>query len=66
MENSRLILPPKKVAALCRRVLTVPPESRISAQHHGRTIYFCNATCQEAYCADPERFYIAHSAPKKP
>jgi len=34
------------------------------AEYLGQTIYFCTEFCLEAFEADPERFYIAHSRKK--
>jgi len=34
------------------------------AEYRGQTIYFCTEFCLEAFLADPERFYMAHSLRK--
>jgi len=34
-------------------------------EFNGRLIYFCTEFCCEAFLADPERFYAAHSKNKK-
>jgi len=36
-----------------------------TAQYQGRTIHFCTEFCLEAFMADPDRFYAAHSRIKK-
>lgn len=54
-------LPP---AAVCRRPLTTAPENYPRATYQGRNIYFCTSFCLDAFNADPDRFYAAHSRPK--
>ena len=49
---------------VCHRAMTAPPESYYLAEYRGRTIYFCTEFCLEAFNADPERFYNAHSRRK--
>jgi YHS domain-containing protein/uncharacterized membrane protein YraQ (UPF0718 family) len=37
--------------------MTVDPEhSAATAEHGGRTVYFCNVGCRDRFIADPERF----------
>ena len=35
------------------------------ASYRGRTIYFCTATCLDAFLADPDIFYKAHRNSEK-
>lgn len=51
---------------VCHREMTTAPENYYAAEYEGRTIYFCTSFCLEAFNADPERFYLAHSRLKKP
>jgi len=46
---------------LCGRRMTVHPDYTIQANHQGGTIYFCTESCLNAFRADRERFYCAHS-----
>jgi hypothetical protein len=48
---------------VCKRVFRANPYYFPSAEYHGKIIYFCTETCLEAFLADPERFYYAHSQP---
>jgi len=50
-------------AAVCHRVMTADLEWYPHAEYQGRTIYFCTEFCLEAFLADPDRFYAAHSRP---
>ena len=54
----------EKPETVCHRVMTAPLESYYHAEYQGRTIYFCTEFCLEAFNADPERFYNAHSRRK--
>ena len=47
---------------LCGRVVTADPALCRQAQFQGRVVYFCTEFCQDAFYADPVRFYAAHSA----
>ncbi len=49
---------------VCGRTIHNDPRYYTSAEYQGRTIHFCTEFCLEAFRADPERFYIAHSRPK--
>jgi YHS domain-containing protein len=51
-------------ATVCHRIMTVDSDWYPHAEYKGRTIYFCTEFCLEAFLADPERFYIAHSRRK--
>jgi YHS domain-containing protein len=51
-------------ATICHRIMTVDSVWYPQAEYQGRTIYFCTEFCLEAFRADPERFYIAHSRRK--
>lgn len=57
MEN-RLTPPPGLV---CGRKMTAAPQVYFCAQRQGENLYFCTSFCLQAYQADPERFYQAHS-----
>jgi YHS domain-containing protein len=46
---------------LCGRRMTVHPDYAIQSEHQGYIIYFCTESCLNAFKADPERFYCAHS-----
>jgi len=48
-------------ATVCHRVLTVDSVWVPQAEYQGQTLYFCTEACLEAFCADPERFFLAHS-----
>ncbi len=49
---------------VCGREMTTAPENYYPAEYQGRIIYFCTSFCLDAFCADPERFYAAHSLKK--
>jgi len=44
--------------------MTTAPENYYTAEYQGQVIYFCTSFCLEAFNADPERFYNAHSRSK--
>lgn len=46
---------------VCGRTMT--SVSRNAANYREQTIYFCTEFCLEAFQADPDRFYQAHSRP---
>ncbi len=47
---------------VCRRVFrNTDPSYFPQIQYRGRTIYFCTESCLNAFLADPEPFYKAHS-----
>jgi len=46
---------------LCGRRMTVHLDYAIRANYQGRIIHFCTESCLNAFRADPERFYYAHS-----
>lgn len=58
---------PPPARLVCGREMTTAPENYSPAQYRGRRIHFCTEFCLDAYNADPERFYAAHSrnAPKE-
>ncbi len=59
-------LPPRNPrATVCHRPMTTALEWYPHAEYRGRTIYFCTEFCLEAFLADPDRFYLAHSKVKK-
>jgi YHS domain len=53
----------KRFHTLCKRVFRADPTYFPSTEYRGKTIYFCTETCLDAFLADPERFYCAHSQP---
>jgi len=50
--------------AVCGRAMTTDIDWYPRAEYQDRTIYFCTEFCLEAFKADPDRFYIAHSQKK--
>ena len=52
-------------ATVCHRVMTAAIDWYPHAFYQGRTIYFCTEFCLEAFQADPDRFFAAHSKLKK-
>lgn len=50
---------------VCGRTMTIAPENYIRAEYQGRVIYFCTEFCLDAFNADPDRFYKAHSQSAK-
>lgn len=46
---------------VCGREMTTAPENYYPAEYRGRVIYFCTSFCLDAFRADPDRFYAAHS-----
>ena len=52
---------PEPLRTVCGRMMTTDPANYPQAIHHGKVIYFCTEYCLDAYNADPERFYQAHS-----
>jgi len=51
-------------ATVCRRAMTTDIDWYPRAEYQNRTIYFCTEFCLEAFKADPDRFYKAHSQKK--
>ena len=52
----------KPFVTLCGRILRdTDPQYFPRAEYRGRTIYFCTESCLNAFLADPELFYKAHS-----
>jgi YHS domain-containing protein len=51
----------KRPQTVCGRDMTTDIAWYPHADFNGRRIYFCTEFCLEAFLADPERFYIAHS-----
>jgi YHS domain-containing protein len=49
---------------VCGREMTADTAWYPCTDYQGRTIYFCTEFCLEAFHADPDRFYIAHSRNK--
>jgi YHS domain-containing protein len=52
---------PLSFQSVCRRVIVNNPVYYPQAEYQGRVIYFCTSFCLDAFNADPDRFYIAHS-----
>jgi len=46
---------------VCGRKMTTAPENYYPAQYREQVVYFCTSFCLDAFLADPERFYAAHS-----
>jgi YHS domain-containing protein len=55
----------KPPTTVCHRVMTADVNWYPHAEYNGRIIYFCTEFCLEAFNADPQRFYLAHSKVKK-
>jgi YHS domain-containing protein len=55
----------KPHTTVCHRLMTADVNWYPRATYKGRTIYFCTEFCLEAFNADPDRFYLAHSKVKK-
>lgn len=47
--------------AVCKRVFRASPAYFPRGEYRNKTIYFCTEACRDAFLADPERFYGAHS-----
>ena len=52
---------PPTLHTVCGRRITTLPEYYYPTPYQGSVIYFCTKFCLEAFQADPERFYLAHS-----
>jgi YHS domain-containing protein len=50
---------------VCKRVFNADLTYFPHAEYHNKTVYFCTGACLNAFLADPERFYCAHSRPSK-
>jgi YHS domain-containing protein len=50
---------------VCKRVLRADLAYFPRAEYRGTVIYFCTEACLDAFLADSERFYCAHSQPQK-
>ena len=46
---------------VCGRAINLNPPYPNTAIYRGRLIVFCTRYCLEAFQADPDRFYSAHS-----
>lgn len=53
----------RRFHTVCKRVFHADPVYFPQAEYQGNVVYFCTETCLEAFLADPERFYCAHSQP---
>lgn len=49
---------------VCGRAMTADILWYPRTEYQGRVIYFCTEFCLEAFRADPDRFYKAHSQQK--
>ncbi|MFZ5910283.1 MAG: hypothetical protein ACOYYU_09735 [Chloroflexota bacterium] len=49
------------ITLLCGRRMTGEPAYYPQATYRERTIYFCTESCFNAFRADPDAFYLAHS-----
>ncbi len=49
---------------VCGRAITRNPPYPNTATYYGKMIVFCTHYCLEAFQADPERFFAAHSRSK--
>lgn len=56
--------PGPQLINVCGRPVTNDPIYHYPTEFQGQTIYFCTEYCLEAFLADPERFYLAHSTKK--
>ncbi len=61
--------PPPQVAltvfqTVCQRTIHNDPAYYPTTEYNGRIIHFCTGFCLEAFRADPDRFYAAHSRKK--
>lgn len=56
--------PPFPLRTVCGREMTTAPENYHPTEYQGGVIYFCTSFCLDAFQADPERFYRAHSKEK--
>ena len=56
---------PNRLEMVCGRVISGGTASFYHpTEYQGRLIYFCTEFCLEAFLADRERFYAAHSRKK--
>jgi YHS domain-containing protein len=58
--------PTSKLPMVCGRVTQGDPHYFSSAEYRGKVIYFCTESCQNAFEADPDRFYERHSRKSGP
>jgi YHS domain-containing protein len=56
-------LPPLRT--ICGRHITTLPEYYYPTSYQDGTLYFCTEFCLDAFRADPDRFYLAHSRTAK-
>ena len=49
---------------VCGRNMTAEINWYPHSEHCGKPIYFCTEFCLDAFNADPDRFYAAHSRKK--
>jgi YHS domain-containing protein len=66
-ENLPVAAPPaqtnERFHTVCKRVFNADPVYFPKARYRGKIIYFCTEACLNAFLAEPERFYCAHSQP---
>ena len=53
--------PSPPLRTICGRRITTLPEHYYPTLFQDSTIYFCTEFCLDAFRADPDRFYLAHS-----
>ncbi len=56
---------PRFVTLCGRKFRDTDPAYFPRLEYRGRTIYFCTASCREAFRADPDIFYKAHRNSEK-
>ena len=54
-----------KIQMVCGRIINGDPSYFLQAEYRGKRIHFCIEYCREAFLADPDRFYAAHSRTAK-
>jgi YHS domain-containing protein len=64
LSNAKEGIAPQALHMVCGRRMTVHPNYAIRSEYQGHTIYFCTESCLNAFEAEPERFYCAHSTQK--
>jgi YHS domain-containing protein len=67
IENENRANPPRepiRAKTVCGRDMTTDSDWYPRAEYKGRIIHFCTEFCLDAFRADPDRFYAAHSKKK--
>ena len=60
-QPSTSIFPSPLLRTVCGRRITTLPEYYYPTPYQDSTLYFCTEFCLDAFRADPDRFYLAHS-----